>query len=134
MLLAGMMAACASCGGSAKTSGQTCSPLDSLQCTAPSCYPTWSAVQASTPHCNDASGWNETLGACDGYDLYIVSGVDYGYVYYYDKATGALVAVAAQTNSGQSCAAGTAGVPSAASCPTDGPTTDPCAVAAGQGD
>jgi hypothetical protein len=127
-----MMAVSASCGG-ATSSGQTCAPVDGIQCTAPSCYLTWAAVQASTPHCNDASGWKETLGACDGYDLYIVSGVDYGYVYYYDKATGALVAVAAQTNAGPSCFAGSAGVPSTASCPTDGSTTDPCAVAAGQG-
>lgn len=125
------MAAGASCGGSAKSSGQTCGALDSIQCTAPSCYPTWAAVQASTPHCNDASGWKETLGACDGYELYIVSGADYRYVYYYDKATGALVAVAVQADAGQSCAAGSAGVPSAASCPTDGATTDPCAVDAG---
>ena len=68
LLLAAMMAAGASCGGSAKSSGQTCGALDSIQCTAPSCYPTWAAVQASTPHCNDASGWKETLGACDGYE------------------------------------------------------------------
>jgi hypothetical protein len=73
------------------------------------------------------------LGGCDGYDLYLVSGLDYRHVYYYDKATGALVAVANQDNAGQSCAAGIAGVASAASCPTDGPTTDPCAADAGQG-
>ena len=124
ILVAATMAACAACGGSAKSSDQSCAQLDSVQCTAPSCYPTWAAVQASTPHCNDASGWKETLSACDGYDLYVVSGVDYKSVYYYDKATGALVAVANQSNAGQSCAAGSAGVPSAADCPTDGPTTD----------
>ena len=133
-MVAAMTAACASCGGSAKSGSQTCGPLDSIQCTAPSCYPTWAAVQASAPHCNDASGWKETLGACDGYDLYLVSGFDYRYVYYYDKTTGALVAVAEQTNAGQSCAAGSAGVPSAASCPTDGSTIDPCVADAGQGD
>jgi hypothetical protein len=128
-----MLFACASCGGSASSSGTTCAHIEPLQCTPPSCYTTWAALQASGAHCNDPSGWKETRGACDRYFLQFVSGVDYSYINYYDKASGAFVASADYAN-GNFCAPGIEGVPSAASCPTDGATVDPCVADAGAGD
>jgi hypothetical protein len=127
-----MLLACASCGGSASPPATTCSRIDTFQCAPPDCYPTWAELEASAPHCGDPSGWRETRGSCDRYDLHLVHGVDYDRAYYYDKASGALVAAAGQTNTVAWCAAGAGGVPSAASCPTDGVTVDPCAADAGR--
>jgi hypothetical protein len=133
-ILAVSLIACASCSGSAGSKATTCEPISTLQCNPPGCYPTWADVQASTPHCNDASGFRESLGACDGYFLYLVSGVDFGNVYYYDKTSGALVAAQGSANFGPWCAAGAGSVPpSATVCPTDMNIVDPCMVDAGPG-
>jgi hypothetical protein len=125
-----VLAACSS-GDPAMVDGVRCQAPDLTACQAPRCYATWAEVQANRICPGRRAIYIEAWLDCAGYSVRDEMGADDESDYYYDKASGALVAVVSNINGLETCATQFHGLTGPRTCMANTTVIDPCARDAG---
>jgi hypothetical protein len=86
-----------------KSSVPACTTAATAQDVCPTCDSTWSGVEHDHGYCTPPGGGVVVAGDCAGYHALVFGGVDGGAIYFYDPATGGLIAATHWVGPTQSC-------------------------------